>query len=141
MYYLQYERYRKKYFEAQDYLCKILDKKEALFQKTQPQSPKYEADKVSGGVAVNKAEAYVIEAEELDIKLDVAKAILDEREALLRKKEQEIRDSRDTYDKVFCLRYIDSKKIKDIAIKMNYSEPHIYKILREIRMQIEHDKK
>ena len=141
MLYLEYERYRKKYFDAQEYLNKLIDRKEMIFQKTQPQSPAFDMDRVSGGVAINKTEAYVIEIEELDISLDVAKAILDERLLLLRQKEHEIRNSKETDDVIYCLRYIECMKIKDIANRLSYSEPHIYRILRDIRMNIEHDKK
>lgn len=147
MIYLEYEDYLFKYKEAQKAYDSILTEKESLFQRTQPKSTMGEYERefdksISvggvGGPRVNLIEEYVIEVEEKQIneRLAEAKSILDDRAALLRQKEQELRKSKRIDDELYILRYLENKRIKDIAGILNYSEPQIYRRLKHIRQKI-----
>lgn len=147
MIYLEYEDYLCKYKEAQKAYESILTEKESLFQRTQPKSTMGEYERefdksISvggvGGSRVNLIEEYVIEVEEKHIneRLEAAKSILDDRAALLSQKEQELRKSKRIDDELYILRYLENKRIKDIARMLNYSEPQIYRRLKHIRQKI-----
>ena len=147
MIYLEYEDYLFKYKEAQRVYESILTEKESLFQRTQPKSTmgEYEREfdkEISvggvGGSRVNQIEEYVIEIEEKQIneRLAEAKSILDDRAALLSQKEQELRKSKRIDDELYILRYLENKRIKEIARIVNYSEPQIYRRLKYIRQKI-----
>ena len=147
MIYLEYEEYFIKYKAAQRAYESILTEKESLFQRTQPKSTmgEYEREfdkEISvggvGGSRVNLIEEYVIEVEEKHIneRLEAARSILDDRAALLSQKEQELRKSKRIDDELYILRYLEHKRIKDIARMLNYSEPQIYRRLKYIRQKI-----
>ena len=140
MVYLQYIEYRAKYAETQKRYDEILCEKEELFQRTQPQAVQFDRERVGGGTASNKFEAYVIAKDEkrIDERLAEVKSLMDDRERLLKLKERELRASGDVRDKVYYMRYLDHVKIWRIAQIVNYSEPQIYRILRQIR---KHDRK
>ena len=147
MIYLEYEDYLFKYKEAQKAYESILTEKESLFQRTQPKSTMGEYEREFdksfsvggvGGSKVNLIEEYVIEVEEKHIneRLEAARSILDDRAALLSQKEQELRKSKRIDDELYILRYLENKRIKDIARMLNYSEPQIYRRLKHIRQKI-----
>ena len=138
--YPQYIECRARYAEAKRRYAEILTEKEELFQRTQPQAVQFDRERVGGGSPSNKFEEYVIakESKRLDERLYEARSIAEDRERLLRMKEKELRASGDVRDKVYFMRYLDRMKVYRIARAVNYSEPQIYRILREIR---KHDRK
>lgn len=141
--YLQYEVYKRKYYEAQTRYDEILNEKMILFERTQPGGVSYEKERVNGGEQSNKFDSYLIakEQKQIDERLNEAKTILDDRERLLRQKEKELRDSKVITDKVYVLRYIERQRIYKIANVCHYSEAQIYRILRDISDSLNHDRK
>ena len=135
MVYLEYERFKARYRLTQDLYSEILAEKEELFGRTQPRTAPTDKDRVSGGSDANVFESYVIEMESkrIDERLTIVKSILDERHGLLRLKEQELRESKDIPDRIYCYRHLDHKRIKWIARKVNYSEAQVYRHLDAIR--------
>lgn len=136
MLYMEYEALKQDYHDTLNRFKHILDKKEVIFQKTQPHSMSYDEERVSGGERVNKADAYMIDLEKLGKELEVAEFIIDKRLRLLRFKEFEIRKSTDIYDIIYCLRYIDRCRILTIAKKTNYSKTSVNRCLKKIRQNI-----
>ena len=139
MLYLDYESLKKQYLLAQDTFNAILLEKEALFQMTQPKAISIEEDKVSGGMPENQFDEYLIKKERnrIDERLAEAKSLLNDREQLLSRKEKDLRASSDQEDIIYCCKILDGMKIRDISKMINYSEPQIYRILKEIRLKIE----
>ena len=117
MLYLEYERAKWNYNESQRMLQDILDRKEIAFQRTQPHSMRYDKDKVMGGKHRNSFDSYLIEMDMIEDDLKTAEAILSERLTLIKAKEDELRNSRNPEDVVYCLRYLDRLKIAEIAEK------------------------
>ena len=136
MIYLEYERLKKKYRKTQAYFQDVLDEKERLFQKTQPQSMSFDQDRVYGGIRNNKADTYMIEIEKLDDQLKVAESMLAKRMILIKAKEKELRMSRNTEDMVYCLKFLDRLKTAEIAGKLCYSEISIRRYLKKISENI-----
>lgn len=135
MIYTIYEEYKNKYYDTQREYDIILTEKEKLFMLTQPSAVKFDKEPVSGGITQNVFEKYLMLKEEkrIDQRLEEIKSILDDRERLLKLKEQELKDSTNIQDKIYRYRYIDKLKVYKIAKMVGYSEPQIYRILKTIR--------
>nr|DAO53805.1 MAG TPA: ECF sigma factor [Caudoviricetes sp.] len=71
----------------------------------------------------------------LDSDMDVLKSkkAMQEWEWLLSKIREELADSLEIDDRVYYLRFVKKKKIKEIARVISYSEAQIYRILANIR--------
>lgn len=138
MIYIEFEEYRIKYWETQRKYDEILTEKELLFSKTQPKSVQFDRERVSGGSADNAFDSYIIQKEQkkIDDRLAEARSIMEDREKLLRLKEDELRHSNEVIDKLYCCRILDRMKIQKITRYLNYSESHIYRMLGEIYRQI-----
>lgn len=135
MIYPIYEEYKNKYYETQKEYDNILSEKEKLFTLTQPSAVKFDKVVVSGGITDNTFEKYLILKEEkkIDQRLEEIKLLLDDRKRLLKLKEQELRSSTHIQDKIYKYRYIDKLKVYKIAKLVGYSEPQIYRILKNIK--------
>lgn len=138
MIYVIYEEYKNKYYETQKEYNIILNEKEKLFMITQPSAVKFDKEIVSGGTTDNTFDRYLILKEEKKIeqRLNEIKSILDDRERLLKLKEQELRASTSVQDKIYKYRYLDKLKVFKIAKLVGYSEPQIYRILKTIKREI-----
>ena len=138
MLYIEYEEYLSKYHEAQKRYNEILNEKEELFSRTQPQAIKYDKEAVSGGKPGNTFDEYLIikEKKNIDDRLEEIRSILDDRERLLKLKEQELRLSKDGYDKVYRCRYLDHLTIDKTSRIAIYSRSQVFNILKEIKKNI-----
>lgn len=138
MIYKEYELYKNKYYEAQKKYNAILNEKEELFAKTQPQAVKVTGEKTEGGKHENLFDNYLIQKEKknIDKRLEEVRSILNDRERLLRLKEQEIRASKHSHDKIYRCRYIDRLTIEKTARLSNYSRSQVFNILKEIRKNL-----
>ena len=135
MIYIEYEEYKNKYYESQKKYNDILNEKEVLFAMTQPKTMKYDSEPVNGGVHNNVFDEYLVlkEKKNIDQRLNEIRTILNDRERLLKLKEEELKNSTNIHDKIYQFRYIDKMKVYKISRLTNYSEPQIYRILKEIR--------
>lgn len=138
MIYIEYEAYKNRYYESQKKYHDILNEKEMLFAMTQPKTVKFDSEPVKGGVHNNIFDEYLIlkEKKNIDQRLDEIKAILEDRERLLKLKEEELKNSNNIHDKVYKYRYLDKLKIYKICRLIGYSEPQVYRILKSIRNNI-----
>lgn len=134
MVYEEYDLYLWQYRTTLRQFNDILLKKEELFQITQAKAITYDKDKVSGGILSNTLEIYITKKDELKIDeaIDEVKSILDDRERLLKMKEQELRESTHLYDKVYRMRYLDRLSPYTIGEKIGYSKTQVYRILKKI---------
>ena len=142
MLYIEYHEYRDKYYDAQRKYDEVLSEKEHLFIKTQPKATQYDKEVVSGGSPSNSFDDYVIakEKKQIDERLEEAKSILEDRERLLKLKEEELRLSKDWHDKVYVYKYLDNLSVNEIKYKMHYCRSNIYEILKKINKNISLDK-
>lgn len=117
------------------------EKKSIYFNRTQPSSPKF-GEKVSS--SHKKSEPfldYTANIEDINREID---DLLKEKEILekyLKKMESSLRSMKGILEKIFVAKYIDGLDVRKIAIKYNYSESHIYRLLTTIHQIIKDDKK
>lgn len=138
MIFLEYERAKKKYLQAQERFDNALTEQERLLTRTMPNAIRYDRVSVQNAPDANTLDNYVIALEEkkIGVKISALKQILFDRENLLRLKEKELRRSTDKYDRIYCLKYLDSKNPSTIAKNMNYSLSQIYRKIDKIQSEI-----
>ena len=138
MIYIEYARLKKKYGQSLKDYESIVDEKKALFEKTQPQGVNVEKERVSGGETVNTFDTYIIAVEraQIDKRLKEAKSISDSISEVLKRKESELRASKDWFDIIYKLRYVDNLTITQVANRLPYSRAQIWRKLNEIKKNI-----
>lgn len=146
MIYLDYLDIQHKYILSLQEVDKILNEKEILFQRTQPKSPVMDIERVSGGSPENKIETYIVELErkKIDERLRKAKEIMHDRHELYLLSLEDLKRSKDKYDMVFVLKWIDGKNAREISRLLHYSESHVYRMINKIKKRsnmIENEKK
>lgn len=136
--YITYEEYKKKYYEVQMLYNNILEEKERLFAKTQPQSTKFDKISVDGGRPSNSFDDYLIikDKKQIDKRLEEIKIISNDRKMLLEEKESELRKSKEWIDKVYVYKYLDNIKVKKIIHLIPYEEAQVYRMLDEIKKSL-----
>lgn len=136
--YIDYEKFKVKYYDAQHQFDEILKEKEELFSKTLPKSPNWNKISFSSQFH-NSFDEYLIskDAKRIEERLFEVKSILEDREQLLNLKERELRSSKDHIDMIYRMRFLDQYNISKISIHIHYSESQIYRILRNIRKRCE----
>ena len=135
MLYIEYHEYRDKYIIAQRKYDEVLSEKEHLFARTQPKATQYDKEVVSGG---SPSDEYLIakEKKQIDERLEEAKSILDDRERLLKLKEEELRHSKDWIDIIYVYYYIEKLSMRKIAKRIPFSTTEIYRKVEIIRKNI-----
>ncbi|KAK8835472.1 hypothetical protein M9Y10_004576 [Tritrichomonas musculus] len=124
--YVDYEDFKNKYFEVQKKYDEILREKEYLFSKTQPKAAR--ADKgIAATSPTNVFDEYLIAKEKtkIDQRLEEIKAIASDRARLLKLKEIELRHSKNIWDRIYTMRYLDNLHIQKIAFILNYSQSQV----------------
>lgn len=143
MIYKEYEIFKKKYYETQQIYHEILTEKEELFAITQPGAISYDKERVSGGKPSNKFDDYLIlkEKKQIDQRLIEIKSLLDDRQKLLKLKENELINSSNMQDRIYKYRYIDRMKVEKITRLVGYSRSQVFRILKTIKNEIERIKR
>lgn len=140
MIYIEYHEYLNRYHDAQKNYNDILSEKERMFELTQPKAVRYDTELVMSNDVepANQFDKYIMlkEVKRLDERLSEAKSILEDRERLLEMKKTELLQSNDVIDKIYIMKFINHTKPKHIAVKVGYSEVHIYRIIRSIRKKL-----
>ena len=137
--YLIYEQAKRRYSDAMKNYLSILDEKEELFNRTQPRSVQYDAERVEGGTPVNSFDEYLIKKEErqIDERLAEAERLLHQRDQLLQIAEVRLKASQSVEDKIYIQRIIEKKQIYKISSKVGYSQSQVFRILKRIKENIE----
>ena len=135
MIYITYNEYKNKYYETQQRYNEILSEKEKLFAITQPKATTFDKERVTGGITSSSFDDYLIlkDRSQLDQRLKEVKSILDDRERLLKLKEQELRNSTNIADKIYRYKYIDKMKIDKITLRVGYSRAQVFRVLKNIK--------
>ena len=136
--YMEYEDFKDKYLAGQMVYDSILNEKQSLFERTQPNAVAFDNDRVDGGEYKNTFEEYLSakEAKRIDERLLEAKDILEHRFTLLQSKETELRLSKNTYDIVYRMYYLDHCRVNMIANVMHYSRSQVHRYTRKIKRYI-----
>lgn len=76
---------------------------------------------------------YLIDIEEIEQKIKDKEAELKELEDALNEMENALRKMKDEEVKIFCLRFIDKKRVTEIARLMDYDRTSIYNKINKIK--------
>lgn len=134
MLFLDYEEYKNRYIASQKQYDEILQEKEELFARTQPNAVRFDKEKVTGGTMENAFDAYLVKKErkQIDDRLAEAKNLLNDRKKLLALKLEELNASNEILDKVYRLNRIEHIRPYKIARIVNYSVSQVYRFLEQI---------
>lgn len=142
--YLDYERIKLKYTTLQEQFARVLLEKERLYTKTLPSAIRYDKDKVMTTVDGNPLEDFVISVEDksLDDKIERFRQLMKDWAVLLEVKEGELRRSRDIFNRIYVLKYLDNYSVSRIAKILHYDRTQIYRKLKQMwkrcnKMQLE----
>lgn len=134
----EYEEYKRQYFETQRIFNSILMEQEELFTRTQPNAIRYDTDHIQTSPSNSQFDNYLAQKEKrrIDERLKEAKTLLEEREYILQKKEDELRQSMDIKDIIYLYKFVDGMHADKIAKKLNYSVSQIYRYIQIIEEYI-----
>ncbi len=140
MIYEDYESIWNKIRKLEEDLFKAISKRDELFDKTQPKSPKLDKEKVDGMNPTNMMDTYVIQKEYLNEKINHLNQTLDDMYQVLRRKREELRLSKNPYDKIYNYYCIERLSIYKISCLMNYSDSQIYRKLKKMGIEVKMQK-
>lgn len=138
MVYLEYERLKNKYRRIQEQYDEVITEHERLFTKTLPKAITYDKDCVQSSPSADMMINYVISEEEkgIDEQMRKLKRILRERRRLLLTKEEELRMSKNKYDVIYTLKFLEGYGNKKIANTLHYSLAQVYRMVTNIEKRI-----
>lgn len=141
MIYEEYETIWSKIRALEKKLFRLIDKRDELFENTQPKTTKYDKELVDGKQISNIMEIYVIEKEYLNERIDLLNQTLDDWYQVLKRKRDELKQSKNLYDKMYYYFCIERLSIHKISYLMNYSESQIYRKLEKMGINVKDAKK
>ena len=131
-YYKKYYDYKKIKIEKDD----LENKKVELIGLVEIKS----SSSQNGGYSTKKEDKFLIytaELEEVELKILQKNKVLEELKNQLKTKENELRESKDIYDKVFLYKYIDKLKYYQISAKIKYEKSRTYDFINEVDKNVE----
>ncbi len=134
MIYEEYEAIWSKIRKLEKELFESINKRDELFDKTQPKSPKFDKEMVDGKNPSNMMEQFVMQQEYYDLKIKQLNQSLDDRYQILNRKREELKRSKNVYDKIYYLRYVERLGVYKISVLVGYSKEQTYRYLRKIKM-------
>lgn len=111
------------------------------FNATQPKTASIKETVVLSSHNSDAFNEYVCKIESIDKEIDILKQEINVLEKYLKKMENSLRRMKGSLEKIFVAKYIDGLSVNKIAIKVNYSESHVYRQLSIINQIIKDDKK
>jgi hypothetical protein len=116
----------------------LLKEREDIFSRTQPQGIRYDRDKVMTSPNGDPFTAYMAEMERtgLQKRIETARTIMTDYKAIRDEREASLRRSKDLYDKIYRMRYLDHLKPLYIARRIGYSKSEIYRKLDSIEKKM-----
>ena len=117
-------------------LFELINKREELFLKTQPKSSKFDKEKVDSKTTRNMMEEYVIQQEYYNDRIMQLNITLDDIYQVLKRKRDELKQSKNTYDRIYYYYCIERLNIYKVSCLMNYSESQIYRKLKSMGIDV-----
>ena len=141
MIYEEYEAIWSKIRKIEKELFDLINKRDELFDMTQPKSSKFDKEIVDGKNPINTIEQYVIQKEYMNEKINQLNQTLDDRYQILRRKRDELRQSKNIYDRIYVYYCIERLSIVKISYLTNYSQSQIYRKLEKMNINVKDAKK
>ena len=134
--FIEYEEIKHKYKLAKNKYDNLLEKKAMLIIQTQPKSMDLSKEITSGGRITNKFDDFVQRLEKLDPEIQMARNERDLHEYFLKKKEIELRDSKNELDRIYVYSYVNRLKVRKFCYLIPMSKSQTYIKLQEIEQKI-----
>ena len=134
MIYEEYESIWNTIRKKEKELFDLINKRDELFLKTQPKSSKYDKEKVDSKTTRNMMEEYVIQKEYLNERIMQLNITLDDIYQVLKRKRDELRQSKNIYDRIYYYRIIERLNMYKIATLVGYSKEQTYRYFKKIKM-------
>lgn len=141
MIYEEYEAIWSKIRKIEKELFDLINKRDELFDMTQPKSSKFDKEIVDGKNPINTIEQYVVQKEYMNEKIAQLNQTLDDRYQILRRKRDELRQSKNIYDRIYVYYCIERLSIVKISYLTNYSQSQIYRKLEKMNINVKDAKK
>lgn len=141
MIYEEYEAIWSKIRKIEKELFDLINKRDELFDMTQPKSSKFDKEIVDGKNPINSMEQYIIQKEYMNEKIVQLNQTLDDRYQILRRKRDELRQSKNIYDRIYVYYCIERLSIVKISYLTNYSQSQIYRKLEKMNINVKDAKK
>ncbi|MBQ4031329.1 MAG: hypothetical protein II625_06210 [Bacilli bacterium] len=132
MIYEEYEAIWSKIRKIEKELFDLINKRDELFDMTQPKSSKFDKEIVDGKNPINTIEQYVIQKEYMNEKINQLNQTLDDRYQILRRKRDELKLSLNIYDKIYYLRIVEKLSPKRMAYLIPCDISTLYKKIKNI---------
>lgn len=139
-----YEEYYEKYLElrkTKDKINKLENKKISLMSLVDVKSATGKDIVTLTNTNTDKFLLYSSEIEEVEEKIIYKRDLLKEIKKQLDEKEEELKKSHETLDKVYYYKYINRLKYSQICEKINYEKSSFYKFLNTINKRLSEIKK
>ena len=134
MIYEEYEAIWSRIRKIEKELFDLINKRDELFSMTQPKSATMDKEMVDGKNPINTMEEYVIQKEFLNEKINQLNQTLDDRYQILKRKREELKLSKNIYDRIYYLRGIERLSVYRISVIIGYSKEQTYRYLRKMKM-------
>jgi uncharacterized coiled-coil DUF342 family protein len=132
MIYEEYEAIWSKIRKIEKELFDLINKRDELFDMTQPKSSKFDKEIVDGKNPINSMEQYIIQKEYMNEKIAQLNQTLDDRYQILRRKRDELKYSRDTYDRIYYYRLIEKLSPEKIAYLIPCDRATVYRYMKNM---------
>lgn len=138
MYYLEYHELLKKFKNAENDYYDALDKKTKLLYMVTPHGTEAKeiVSYLSNVSPDEKFNKYSREIDEIDLLINSKRNNKDALEYELKKKEVELRNSKNVYDKIYVLKWIEKKKPKHFYRLIGYSISRTYDFIVEMKQEL-----
>ena len=136
MIYEEYESIWNTIRKKEKELFELINKRDELFLKTQPKSSKFDKEKVDSKSTRNMMEEYVIQKEYLNERIMQLNITLDDIYQVLKRKRDELKQSKNIYDRIYYYYCIERLNIYKVSCLMNYSESQIYRKLKKMGIEV-----
>lgn len=134
MIYEEYESIWNTIRKKEEELFKLINKRDELFLYTQPKSSKFDKEKVDGRKVVNILDDYIAQKEYLNERIMQLNITLDDIYQVLKRKRDELRQSKNIYDRIYYYRIIERLSMYKIAALVGYSKEQTYRYFKKIKM-------
>lgn len=134
MIYEEYESIWNTIRKKEKELFELINKRDELFLKTQPKSSKFDKEKVDSKTSKNMMEEYVIQKEYFNERIMQLNITLDDIYQVLKRKRDELRQSKNIYDRIYYYRIIERLSMYKIATLIGYSKEQTYRYFKKIKM-------
>lgn len=133
--YIFLDKLKKMTDDLEEDYAKTLQIKKEIFRITQPKSPTYSDVKIQNDNIRDKFGEYVelIEAMQIEKRLYLLEKSINDCKHIIRRKEEELRNSKDCDDKIYCLWFLDGKSVKQIGDTICYQKTAVYEAIKRVK--------